>query len=60
MPNDKTAPHWGDMGWNDDTERKLTKRFITSKGLDDELDEYLQGIADDENEEAMGGEDVAD
>ena len=43
--------HWSEMGWNNDTLLTLHGAFISHESLDDELEEYLQKRANEEQEE---------
>lgn len=47
--------HWEEMGWSLYTTQVLLMRFIQEKGLEDDLEVFLQKIADEEQEEAQGG-----
>lgn len=42
--------HWTRMGWNDRTMLQLLNRFIEEECLYDEMDTFLQRIANEEQD----------
>ena len=50
MPEDNAFDRIGyEQGWSDDTKLDLLRAFIAEKGLDDDLVEWAQKKADEEN-----------
>lgn len=47
-----SGPHWTDQGWNDLTRLNLAERFIHEKKLGDDYEDFLQKVANEENEES--------
>ena len=43
---------WQEMGWNASTKLALMHQFVESRTLVEELDDYLQAQADEEQEES--------